>query len=308
VATVTDRLGLILPDDSENYDVGITNGNFTKLEDAAAHAVECTSITRPGAPDVGDIIFETDTGKLLVRGNSAWDHVGTAIGGITLNTGKQLNYGASASGAPIAIKTAAAGDQVLSVRVGAETTSRLFISSEGRIDWADGTAVTDVGITRVGAGTLRVLGNLQATSFREVSNARTVSTSQNVAGTTVSTTYSPTLTGGTTCSGTFIAPASGEVIIHNTAECFNAAANFTRFAIEVRSGAVIGSGTAMLTAVDDDSGGCSGTNAVRATNSIDVIGLTPGATYNFRQLFRVQSGSNAGTYLRKRVIVCPLYG
>lgn len=68
----TTRLGLVLPDPGENYDVTIPNGNFTKLENAAAHALDVTSGTRPSSPGVGDLIYETDTDELRVWNGAAW--------------------------------------------------------------------------------------------------------------------------------------------------------------------------------------------------------------------------------------------
>lgn len=297
------RLALVLPFTSENYDVSIVNGNFTKLELAAAWALVCTSGTRPATPGEGDIILESDTDKVYIRQGAAWDQIGTANTGVAINTGKQLNVGGSASPFPVAIKTALSSDGALSLRVGAETASRMTISSDGQIFWGDGTNPQDTNLYRTAANFLRTDDAFMALGWQESSLAVTVNDVQVAVGTTTSGTYTATLTGGTTCSKTFIAPFSGKVLIHNTVESLNSGAGWTKTAIEVRTGAVIGSGTAVLTANDDDTNGTTGTNSVRCTVTKLLTGLTPGATYNVRQLFKVQSGT--GTYLRKEIIVEP---
>lgn len=68
----TTRLGLTLPvEATEFYDVDIVNANNTAL-DAAVGATICTSGTRPSTPYPGQIIYETDTEKILFRIGAAW--------------------------------------------------------------------------------------------------------------------------------------------------------------------------------------------------------------------------------------------
>lgn len=59
------------------------NENFATIDDLA-RAVPCTSSTRPASPFAGMVIYETDTGKALVRNtaNTAW----LAISGVTVAT------------------------------------------------------------------------------------------------------------------------------------------------------------------------------------------------------------------------------
>lgn len=300
---ISDRLALVLPLTSENYDVSIPNGNFVKLEEAAAWALLCTSSTHPGSPGEGDLILETDTDKLMLRNGASWDHVGTALGGITLSSGKQLNYNASGATTVIAVKMASGSDLWASSRVGAETVSRFTINASGLMLWGDGSSAGDTNLYRTAANFLRTDDSFMALAYQESSLAVSVENTQNTAGTVTSGTYVATLTGGTTCGTTFIAPFSGKVLIHNTCESLNSGAGWTKCAIEVRTGGSIGSGTAVLTANDDDTNGTTGTNSVRCTVTKLITGLTPSATYNVRQLFKVQSGT--GTFLRKQIVVEP---
>lgn len=72
MSTTTPRLGLVKPATSENYDVAVPNANMDLLDGAPANLTICTSTTRPSAPDVGDGIFETDSGP-----NVLWFHGAT---------------------------------------------------------------------------------------------------------------------------------------------------------------------------------------------------------------------------------------
>lgn len=112
---------------------------------------------------------------------------------------------------------------------------------------------------------------------------------QNTAGTTSSTTYTATLAGGTTCGITFVAPPSGIVDIHNTAAVGPGSTVYAFCDFEVRQGGVIGSGTVFRAATDTTAIRHADPNFVRATAVTPVVGLTPGSTYNARQLFRINS-------------------
>lgn len=136
----------------------------------------------------------------------------------------------------------------------------------------------------------------------------TVTATQNASGTTIATSYTATLTGGTTCSATFVAPPSGQVMVHNTANISNSTSSGILMGFEIRAGAVVGSGSVVVAADDDDANSGSGVASVgrRATVTTPVLsGLTPGATYNIRQMFRVSTGT--GTFLSKRLTVSPLF-
>lgn len=68
----TPRLNLTKPLTSENYDVGVPNGNADLVDGAPANVTICTSVTRPSTPDEGDVIIETDSTNVLVRQGGAW--------------------------------------------------------------------------------------------------------------------------------------------------------------------------------------------------------------------------------------------
>lgn len=146
----------------------------------------------------------------------------------------------------------------------------------------------------------RMTAQLLNETFRTPSNNVQVTL-----GTTTSTTYTATLTTGTACSTTFTAPASGKVEIKNILESFNSGAGFTKCTIEVRLGAVVGSGTVFLAASDDEAHGSTGAASTSGRYGVSTFltGLTPNTVYNVRQMFRVQSGT--GSFLRKRLLVVP---
>lgn len=128
------------------------------------------------------------------------------------------------------------------------------------------------------------------------------SVTQNTSGTTTSGAFTATLTGGTTCSTTFVAPANGKVDIFNVCEMSNSVTtNLSLCTIEVRAGAVVGSGTVVLAAGNNQaiySGSTIRTSAVES-----LTGLTPGATYNVQQMFAATGGT--ATFVNKRLMVRP---
>lgn len=124
---------------------------------------------------------------------------------------------------------------------------------------------------------------------------------QDATGTTTSTAFTATLTGGTSCGLAFVAPASGSVLIHNTMNGFNGGgASFGAF--EVRAGGTVGSGAVFQAAVDTKAI-VLGAASLAMTYTTLVTGLTPGSIYNVRQMFRVSAGT--GTYAWKELCVGP---
>lgn len=127
---------------------------------------------------------------------------------------------------------------------------------------------------------------------------------QNTVGTTTSgaaTNTTLTGAGATACSLTFVAPLSGKVDIINTAQVSNSGAAITLCGFEVRTGAVVGSGTVFL-ASSIPNALYSSANT-RASVVTEVSGLTPGATYNVQQTFFVTG--NTGSYENKTLAVRP---
>jgi hypothetical protein len=126
---------------------------------------------------------------------------------------------------------------------------------------------------------------------------------QDTSGTTTSTSYTATLTGGTACGIAFVAPPSGKVEITWTNEQSNSGASFSLCTIRVRTGATVGSGSDFLATSDNIQTAVNGTSSTTVTRMRLVTGLTPGSNYNVQNLYRV--GANTGTFLRKNLIVKP---
>lgn len=132
-----------------------------------------------------------------------------------------------------------------------------------------------------------------------------VSDTQNTSGTTTTTaSFAETLTGGTPCSLTFVAPLSGKIEVVNTCEIANSTSVYALCTYVIRTGAVVGSGTVFQAAAFEHSLINVGTASNRQSAVQVWTGLTPGATYNIRQAFRVPSGT--GTFSRKHLSVIPI--
>jgi hypothetical protein len=81
-------LGIPLPvaGSNEPFTVAAYNFGINSL-DGAAGATVVTSVSRPGSPWSGQVIFETDTSNTLVWDGAAWVVVGGSGGG-----GLELNF------------------------------------------------------------------------------------------------------------------------------------------------------------------------------------------------------------------------
>lgn len=128
---------------------------------------------------------------------------------------------------------------------------------------------------------------------------------QNTAGTTSSSAYTNTLTGGTAAFRAFVAPPSGAVLIHSMCELFNSTSGqLTICSIRVMTGAIANSGSTVLAVSDDE--------AIMSTSTVSnrygvvsmVTGMTSGSTYHVQQFYRVTGGT--GTFGRKKLIVSPV--
>lgn len=133
--------------------------------------------------------------------------------------------------------------------------------------------------------------------------AAAVSDEQGTSGTTTSTTYTSTLTGGTACGVAFVAPTSGRVLIANSARMINSGANQTYCGFIVRTGSTVGSGTSVVSEADARALLHTTTAFARFSVTYLVNGLTAGASYNVQQSFRVAAGT--GTYANKEIAVIP---
>lgn len=122
------------------------------------------------------------------------------------------------------------------------------------------------------------------------------------------TTFQP---GASPVGVAFTAPASGEVLIHYTFQIQSNINGQSAFgSCEVRSGAVVGSGTLAGTAANSDRSittskavNASAPALIQASRTVRYLGLTPGAAYNVRLLHCVDGGSGSVTY--REVVVQP---
>jgi len=149
----------------------------------------------------------------------------------------------------------------------------------------------------------KVVGNVNDLNTRLILREGTAaSNTQNTSGTTTSGTYTATLSGGTTCSFTFVAPGSGSVIVNNNCNVANSGANLSLCGFEIRAGGTVGSGTVVF-GVDNNESLIAGQTQANISRSRLITGLTPGSTYNIRQLFAVTGGT--GTFSSKHLNVVP---
>jgi hypothetical protein len=127
---------------------------------------------------------------------------------------------------------------------------------------------------------------------------------QSANGTTTSTSYTTTLTGGVACGVAFVAPPSGKVMITNQTQiATTAGAGFYGLCTpRVCTGAVVGSGTAIVTAQDKNACQLNNNAGTLITRRTLVQGLTFGDSYNVQQWFKV-IGATTVTFGQKEVLV-----
>lgn len=126
----------------------------------------------------------------------------------------------------------------------------------------------------------------------------------NDGGTTTSTTFTATLTGGTSPVGVaFTAPPSGKVLVFWYTRERNSGANITLCSIRVGTGSTLNGGSAFVSAADGISIQGSGTADLGASGYYPVEGLTAGNDYNVVLMHRVNTGT--GTYGNRHITVEP---
>lgn len=124
--------------------------------------------------------------------------------------------------------------------------------------------------------------------------------------TTTSTSFTGVLSPAGLCGVAFVAPPSGVVLIHTTCELKNSAGNFTACAPAVRTGSVVGSGSAVLVPSVDFAVRVDQSDFVGAGRPTRLAGLVAGNPYNVS--LEQQVGAGTGTYARREVIVEPQLG
>jgi hypothetical protein len=102
----------------------------------------------------------------------------------------------------------------------------------------------------------------------------------------------------------FTAPSSGRVTVTiGAAMAGGTAATFCLMGFQVRTGAVVGSGTIVVAVNDNDTLGSTGTEDMAASRVTLVTGLTAAASYNVQCLYKVLSGGGTAFFARRNVIV-----
>lgn len=123
---------------------------------------------------------------------------------------------------------------------------------------------------------------------------------------TTSTTYTDT---GTPLGASFVAPSTGAVLVHFYGRLQNNTTTNSGFICpELRLGSVIGSGT-LITAANDQDGmrqqPAATTQLEKHGQTVLWQGLTPGVTYNANVLIRSSNAGNSCSVNDRRVIVTP---
>lgn len=125
-----------------------------------------------------------------------------------------------------------------------------------------------------------------------------------------STTFVP---GASPVGVVFVAPPSGDAYIVFSSIFTSNIATFASFvSLEVKTGGTIGSGTLAGSAANSDRAlicgravTAGGPALLGASRGVRYTGLTPGATYNARIMYCVDSASNSITVTYREVVVLP---
>lgn len=104
----------------------------------------------------------------------------------------------------------------------------------------------------------------------------------------------------------FTAPPSGRVLVTiGSAFDGNAADTWSMMGFQIRTGSVVGSGTIVYAANDNDTCGIMGTNDAANGRSTLVTSLIAGTSYNAQALYKRFSGSGTAFYARRTISVIP---
>ncbi len=121
-------------------------------------------------------------------------------------------------------------------------------------------------------------------------------------------TYGTSLSAGAVAGVAFIAPASGSVIVYNTALVENnTTTGRSHCSFRIGTGGTIDGGTVFLAAADANSIAMQSgdaTDDASLSKPVLVTGLTPGATYNVQQHMKATSGNCITTW--RRIVVHPV--
>lgn len=164
---LTPRLGLQKPDPNpvtgDFVDISVLNANMDKI-DAVISATVCTSGTRPGSPYDGQIIRETDTGRVYIRNATAgaWDPVLISRG--TIST----PGGAGSANANLRFDLASGSiltSYFVASKQAADSFYRYAVAYDGWTEWGSGAAAADTNLYRRAANHLGTDDSFQATGY-----------------------------------------------------------------------------------------------------------------------------------------------
>lgn len=102
----------------------------------------------------------------------------------------------------------------------------------------------------------------------------------------------------------FVSPSSGRVLVTiGTAMDGTVADTYATMGFQIRTGAVVGSGTIVYAANDTDVVAHQGLSDFSGSRTALVSGLTAGDTYNVQALYKLLSGTGTAFFARRNVIV-----
>ncbi|HET9889639.1 MAG TPA: hypothetical protein VFQ42_03985 [Mycobacterium sp.] len=128
---------------------------------------------------------------------------------------------------------------------------------------------------------------------------------QTDSGTVTSGTYVGTRTGTSNVAGVaFTAPNSGNIMVLWGGGLSISGGGFVLVSFEIRTGNVVGSGTQWWAPSDNIQIQGESTTETSEATFYPISGLTPGGSYNIRQMYRANTGT--GTVNRPRISVMPL--
>jgi len=170
MSSTTSRMAMYKPASGENVNVVTDLNNNLDSLDLNMNFRTCTSSTRPSVKWDGMTIHETDTRKSYVWNAtpavSGWYEIFTAETPLT-----QVNLAQSAT-----------GSFTLTSKINTDTTSRLQVRGDGRLEWGPGgAAATDTFLSRSGSNALSTAGDFTVTGNTTISST-TESTALNVSG------------------------------------------------------------------------------------------------------------------------------
>lgn len=205
--TLTSRTGLYKPasDGSDNVNVVTDlNNNLDRL-DTYLGVLAVTSSTRPASAFSGQMIRETDTGRIYINSGAIPASAGWTIqvvGGSGTFTGDISLTGSVMAGSFLRSTRTSTAQGFFSGRLNAEVNDRLTIFGDGKLSWGVGASAQDTNLYRSAAALLKTDGSMEVGAGLNVLGNLTLSGSASIAG---------ALTGNLSVTGNLAAAGVGGV-------------------------------------------------------------------------------------------------